>query len=440
MKKKFCLALVFASALTAAACGIGNRSSENPDGINENGVLESLSELFDEDTDQIRESAGAAESDIPAEETENREDGEEFSYAHVEAPNILMGDNNQGEYENYVLGSEIERDQISSVTVLDTLSDISDMSWDVSANKDGSVMAWVTADPDESGFYDLFIAGEGGVKANPDCRYLFAGYENAESINFHDCFDTSDVTTMAYMFYNCKKAKQIDVSGFDTSGVADMQYMFSTCENILNLEIEHFDTSQVTTFAGMFFRDSSLETLNVAGFDTANAEDFSSMFSSCVDLPELDVSGFDTGKATNLGGMFANCNQLTRIDVSNFDTGNVKRFNDMFKECVSLTALDLSSFRTSNAEEMSVMFIDCKNLKQIDVSSFDTSGVTDMSSMFRSCTSLETVDLSGFDTSNVNNFVMMFYGCGNLVSVGIDGLYIREGADTTDMYTGTRWQ
>ncbi len=284
MKKKFCLALVFASALTAAACGIGNRSSEKPDGINENGVLESLSELFDEDTDQIQESAGAAESDIPAEETENREDGEEFSYAHVEAPNILMGDNNQGEYENYVLGSEIERDQISSVTVLDTLSDISDMSWDVSANKDGSVMAWVTADPDESGFYDLFIAGEGGVKANPDCRYLFAGYENAESINFHDCFDTSDVTTMAYMFYNCKKAKQIDVSGFDTSDV------------------------------------------------------------------------------------------------------------------------------------------------------------TDMSSMFRSCTSLETVDLSGFDTSNVNNFVMMFYGCGNLVSVGIDGLYIREGADTTDMYTGTRWQ
>lgn len=64
MKKKFCLALVFASALTAAACGIGNRSSENSDGINENGVLESLSELFDEDTDQIQESAGAAESDI----------------------------------------------------------------------------------------------------------------------------------------------------------------------------------------------------------------------------------------------------------------------------------------------------------------------------------------------------------------------------------------
>ena len=57
MKKKFCLALVFASALTAAACGIGNRSSEKPDGINENGVLESLSELFDEDTDQIQESA-----------------------------------------------------------------------------------------------------------------------------------------------------------------------------------------------------------------------------------------------------------------------------------------------------------------------------------------------------------------------------------------------
>lgn len=78
MKKKFCLALVFASALTAAACGIGNRSSENPDGINENGVLESLSELFDEDTDQIQESAGAAESDIPQRRQKTGRTGKNF--------------------------------------------------------------------------------------------------------------------------------------------------------------------------------------------------------------------------------------------------------------------------------------------------------------------------------------------------------------------------
>ncbi|EME8125041.1 BspA family leucine-rich repeat surface protein, partial [Enterococcus faecium] len=41
--------------------------------------------------------------------------------------------------------------------------------------------------------------------------------------------DTSQVTNMNYMFYNCWSLQSLDLSSFDTSQVTDMSYMFSSC-------------------------------------------------------------------------------------------------------------------------------------------------------------------------------------------------------------------
>ena len=68
-----------------------------------------------------------------------------------------------------MLGSDLTRTQVCSVTVLDSLEACPEDAWDVSENGDGSVMAWT----EESGdLFDLYLAGEGGVAAPADCSEL----------------------------------------------------------------------------------------------------------------------------------------------------------------------------------------------------------------------------------------------------------------------------
>ena len=71
-----------------------------------------------------------------------------------------------------VLGSELLREQILSVTFLDTLSDAPDTAGDVSAGSDGSVLAWAKKNGE---LYDLFIAAEGGMDSTDSCNTLLAG-------------------------------------------------------------------------------------------------------------------------------------------------------------------------------------------------------------------------------------------------------------------------
>lgn len=70
----------------------------------------------------------------------------------------------------YVLGSRLFRDQIKSVTFLDTLDNVPSDAWCISEENDGSVMAWVEPNQD---MYDLYIAGEGGVCAPENACGLF---------------------------------------------------------------------------------------------------------------------------------------------------------------------------------------------------------------------------------------------------------------------------
>jgi surface protein len=54
------------------------------------------------------------------------------------------------------------------------------------------------------------------------------------------------------MFSGCSALTSIDVSGFDTSNVTSMAYMFSGCSGLTSIEVSGFDTSNVTDMHGMF--------------------------------------------------------------------------------------------------------------------------------------------------------------------------------------------
>ena len=307
------------------------------------------------------------------------------------------------------LNTEVLRNQIESITIEKTnvVPNDAKYSKDISSKQDGSVMLWYT-DKDNNSLYEISIGSENGsVEANTNGSGMFAYLDNVSTLDLSG-LDTSNMTSMRFMFYKSTSLKKIDVSGFDTSKVVNMEYMFNGCNNLESLNLSNFNTSNVTSMYWMFGNVEKVNKLDLSGFNTSKVTNMTGMFRYCNNLVYLDLSSFNTSKVTNMSGMFLGCQTLKNLDLSNFDTSKVVNMGHMFQECTNLKELNLSSFNTSNVTDMSCMFMNCKSLVNLDLSSFNTSKVTNMSLMFDGCTNLENLNLSSFNTSNVTTMYSMF--------------------------------
>ena len=74
----------------------------------------------------------------------------------------------------------------------------------------------------------------------------FYDMENLQSITGMSYLNTSEVTNMSWMFYNCSKLTSLDVSHFNTSKVTDMKMMLGSCWELTSLDLSSFNTSKVT--------------------------------------------------------------------------------------------------------------------------------------------------------------------------------------------------
>ncbi len=262
---------------------------------------------------------------------------------------------------------------------------------------------------------------------------LFSSLRNLLNIDF-SAFNTSQVTDMGNMFFDCLSLTSLDLSNFNTSQVTDMNNMFFGCSKLTNLDVSNFNTTKVTNMGNMFSLCSSLKSLNVSSFNTTKVTNMGSMFSNCPGLTSLDLSNFNTSQVTNMNNMFFCCSSLKSLNVSNFNTTKVTDMNNMFYSCSSLTSLNLSNFNTTNVTKMHYMFYTCSSLTSLDVSSFNTTKVTNMASMFSTCSSLTSLNVSGFSTSNVTNMYRMFYSCSSLTSLNVSSFSTSNVTDMSSMF------
>lgn len=318
MKKKWLIAAVCMLTLLLAACA-GAPQVETPQAPAE-----------------TTEATVTTEPTLPPEETN-------ILRQFILPPNT-SGD---GEFSNFVYDAPYMREQIRTITIVDTLADAPEECWDASEERNGAVLVWVEPN---GNLFDLYIGAEGGVWAGESARNMFRGYTNVERIDFGDAFHTEGVRDMYGMFHGCASLRELDLSGFDTARVSDM----------------------------------------------------ASMFSGCYALEDVDLSSFDTARVERMDDMFSWCERLWELDLSHFNTANVNNMGGMFYECSSLTGLDLSSFRTPNLTQMIYMFYGCSSLTRVDLSNFDTQNVVDMGYLFTDCDSLTEVDLSHFDMSSIS--------------------------------------
>ncbi len=336
---------------------------------------------------------------------------------------------------------------IKTITFESTLTpkDNPAYTYDISANQDGSIMAYLVENGTLEDFwtgdtivaYDMYIQSNSKVYANYDSSWLFGLFMNLTEINNLENLDTSYVSNMSDMFDSVSSLTTLDLSSFDTSNVTDMSRMFGEMLSLTALDLSSFDTSNVTDMSSMFYNVSSLTELDLSSFDTSNVTNMSYMFYTefVPDLTSLNLSSFDTSNVTNMSYMFRGMESLIELDLSSFDTSNVTDMSGMFR-ATFFTELDLSSFDTSNVTDMSEMFNNMTALTELDLSHFDTSNVTDMSFMFTDMSSLTRLNLSHFDTSNVTDMSWMFGGASSLTNITYGNNFIyANNANIRDMFS-----
>ena len=161
-------------------------------------------------------------------------------------------------------------DSIYSATFLnvldwdDIIASVTVMYWDASEKGDESVITYIKLNDEQTQLagesrYDLYIAGNGGVAANPQSKYIFYDFDVLEEVRGCENFDTSNATTFYGMFLDCPKLRSITSINWDTSNVTDMSYMFRNCESLEVLDLSSFNTSKVTAMKYMFYRCLKLE-------------------------------------------------------------------------------------------------------------------------------------------------------------------------------------
>ena len=185
------------------------------------------------------------------------------------------------------------------------------------------------------------------------CTNFYQFFSNTKSIKEIDLskcnWDTSNVTTMRYMFSQCEALEKIDISTFDTSKVTEMAEMFVYCYNLKEVKLpENFGIAS-TSFNSMFAGGlSKLETVNLENLRTPNGTTFSSMFQQS-GLKNIDLSNCDFTKSTSFKSMFDRCENVETIIFPSTPLLEGADLTQMFNYCNSLKYLRLPDVITFNS-------------------------------------------------------------------------------------------
>lgn len=192
------------------------------------------------------------------------------------------------------------------------------------------------------------------VSQNENAHLIYDGmkisdlpnYASLEKVVFEESFKKFKPTTLSSFFEELKSLTSI-------SG------------------LENLNTTHVTDMSKMFYNCYKLNSLNLSQFNTGNVEKMNEMFYNCHELNSLDLSAFNTTKVNNMCRMFYYCIVRT-IDLSSFNTANVENMDEMFAGAslvVNIYASDL--FKTDKLTSSKDMFKLCKKLPNFNEDEVD---------------------------------------------------------------------
>ena len=87
-------------------------------------------------------------------------------------------------------------------------------------------------------------------------------------------------------------------------------YMFNNCNKIIEIDLSYFNSPNIINMTGMFSKCESLTSVNLSNFNTSNVIDMNKMFIYYLSLISLDLSNFNISNVNNMNRMFSNCSKL----------------------------------------------------------------------------------------------------------------------------------
>lgn len=387
------------------------------------------------------------------------------------------------------------RDEVTKASIIDAYSDAKTVEFTheipaqykermvVDNNEQGLIYAYKIVNDDNS--VDVKIASASKIAANKtSLAGIFKNFINLESVDFGDLI-VSHATTMQSMFNHCPKLQTVDLSstaegGFDTSNVTSFAYMFSAGNTKLtniNLGLG-FVVKGTADITDMFNGCKALNCISVPeGTDWREGTGSSTgLFKDCNNLPNFNPTYIERIKAYYGGyGYFTLANDVKllkgRVDGTKSIIEAYKATTSVvfthtipstYEECINVDAEnkgyikaykiknDDGSYRVEIASQYQMgagpttfegMFKNFTNLRSVDFADISVDKAASMKVMFSGCSSLDRVNFEstaegGFDTSNVTNFAYMFNGgCKALSTVTIGkGFVVDNNADLTAMF------
>ncbi len=303
----------------------------------------------------------------------------------------------------------------------------------------------------------------------------FEQMHNLRTLTGVQYLNTSEVTDMGAMFWNCFSLTSMNISNFDTKKVTTMYGMFNGCSSILALDLSNFNTAEVTEMNNMFGECGALRLIYVGqGWNTDKVTVSDNMFDGCnaisgekgttYDPDHIDkayahvdegasnpgyltsaqayvvydngtLSFFCDGCKGGHNGTIYDLNDEdsypawwrdgTHNDVTNVyidpSFANARPISTLgwFHEMPVTMITGLEYLNTSEVTTMAYMFCGSDNksiqLTSIDVTGFDVSKVTNMSYMFGYWSKLETIYCNdNWNTNTVTSSQYMFESCSSL--------------------------
>ena len=231
--------------------------------------------------------------------------------------------------------------------------------------------------------------------------YMFYGCANSTEIDVSQ-WDTSKIINFDKMFSNCKAVSSLEINDWNMISGYSLNDMFSY-SGITDIDLSKWDTSNISNLSNLFFNCTKLKQIDLHTWNTKSVSTCYWLFRGCLSLEFINIDGWNTCNVYNMNRMFGECPKLITIKgLNKLNTRNVQFTQLMFIGDRSLTTLDLSSFDTQNCIDTSQMFRGCYNLKSIYVSdTFVMTKVSNSTQMFLDCTSL----IGGAGTTFVSSFI-----------------------------------
>ena len=147
-------------------------------------------------------------------------------------------------------------------------------------------------------------------------------------------WDTSNISNLSNLFYNCTKLKQIDLHTWNTQNVYNVSWMFSGTPKLTNLKgVENWNVENVK-YIEYWFHDCGLYEIKLPDLKKNDINSLQHMFSWANNITEIDLTKIDMSKVTDLNETFAHCQKLKTIYVQSDYIGS--NSTDTFIDCTSL--------------------------------------------------------------------------------------------------------